>query len=244
MSRASEVTTHHDSAGAYEVEVFDAPKPKRVFVTAHGNGVRRWDGKHFFHKFANYYADSTVMLVDQNQPDGEGCRLNTLQVMAARVQGLLTEAARLHPGVPVVIAAHSMGCGVTAQLDLSGVAAVVFVTPGAGDAVEKNVKRYGKGILDGKTVTTSDGLRKVIPKEYLESVKEIVWEKEYRKLLKRFQPIYCFEAGEEEIVNDHRFEHRDMPFADYQVIPHARHNLEGAPLQDFLSRLDKILSSL
>jgi hypothetical protein len=127
------------------------------------------------------------------------------------------------------------------HLDLDGVDKIIFVAPGAGPEVAKNVERYGEKVLEGITITTADGLRKVIPKEYMVSMKDIDWDAEYAKLIERFPEVYCFESGDEEIVNDGRFRHRDMPFADYQIIPHATHNLDGAPLYDFFARLDKLL---
>lgn len=240
--RKSTITTRHDSAGNYEVEVFDAPSPKRVIVTAHGNGVRRWDGEKFFYAVAEHYADSTAILVDQNQPEGTGCRLNSLDIAVARVQGNIEDAKRLHPDVPIVVMGHSMGCAIASLLDLAGVSAVVFACPAAGAPGEWLVKRYGSDVLEGKAVTTSDGLLKVITKEYARSVQGKVWEDEYIKLLKNFHPVYAFEAGNEEIVGEGRLAHRDLPFTDYQIIPQATHNLHGAPLADFFSRLDKIFS--
>jgi len=243
MPRPSTVTIHHDSAGDYEVEVFDAKAPKRVIVTAHGNGVRRWDGKHFFHNVAEHYAEDTVLLVDQNQPEGNGVRLNPLPILVQRVAALLHQARQLHPGVPIVLMGHSMGCAIiTFVEDLSGVEAIVFVTPGAGAQGPSLVKRYGPDILRGKIVTTSDGLYKNIPAEYVASVKGLVWEDQYAKLLHRFHPVYCFEAADEEIVGDERLVHRTLPFDDYQIIPHATHNLHGAPLEDFFTRLDPLLN--
>jgi hypothetical protein len=239
-TRQSSVTTHHDTAGEYEVEVFDAPKPKRVIVTAHGNGVRRWDGEKFFYAVAEHCADSAVMLVDQNQSDGDGCRLNPQPILVARIQSLITLAQKQHPGVPVVVLAHSMGCAVTCFLDLSGVASIIFEAPAAGAPRQALIDRYGPDIVKGKTVTTSDGLRKVVPLEYIESIAGLDWEDEYRKLVARYKPVYVFAAGDEEIVSDERLEHEHI-FKHFEIIPHATHNLSGAPLADFLRRLDKIL---
>jgi pimeloyl-ACP methyl ester carboxylesterase len=243
QNRTSSITGHHDDAGDYEVETFDASNPKRVIVAAHGNGVRRWDGEKFFYAVAEHYIDSTVMLVDQNQPEGDGCRLNSLPTAIARVQGLVNIARKTHPGIPILVMGHSMGCGVASLLDLTGVSAVVFVAPAASSRGHSLVKRYGPDIMGGKAVTTSDGLLKVITKEYALSVKEIVWEEEYRKLLKHFSPVYCFEAGEEEIVGEERIGHRALPFTQYEIIPGAHHNLAGAPLRDFLARLDQQLAT-
>ena len=241
--RDSTITTHYDSAGEYEVEVFDTPQPKRVIVTAHGNGVRRWDGQYFFHRLADHYTDSAVLLVDQNQPDGDGVRLNPFPVLVARVQSLIATAKILHPSTPIVIIGHSMGCAVTALLsDLSGVTAIVFVAPAAGEQEQSLIRRYGADIVHGKAVKTSDGLRKVIPAEYVASVKGLVWEDAYANLLNRFSPVYAFEAGEEEVLGEERFAHRHLPFAKYDIIPGAKHNLEGAPLTEFFSRLDHLIN--
>ncbi len=84
--RQSSVTTNQDKAGDYEVEVFDCVKPKGVIVTAHGNGVRRWDGEEFFYAVAEQYPNYVVMLIDQNQLYEDGCKLNDLQIMVDRVQ--------------------------------------------------------------------------------------------------------------------------------------------------------------
>lgn len=90
-------------------------------------------------------------------------------------------------------------------------------------------------------MTTSDGLNKVVTAEFFASMKGVVWEEEYAKLLQRYQPVYAFEAGEEEIVSDERLKHRDLPFTQYEIIPGAHHNLSGPPLADFLVRADKII---
>lgn len=239
--RKSTVTTHHDSAGSYEAEIFDAPMPKRVIVCSHGDGVRRWDGNHFFHNVAEYYPDSVVMLVDQNQVEPGSIRVNPFPILTARVQGLISEAKKRYPHVPIVVLAHSNGCAVASFLDLGDVSAMVFEAPGAGSKAEGLVNRYGPDITKGKTVTTSDGLTKTYPPEFVASVQGLNWEEQYAKLLKRYQPVYCFEAGEEEIVGDERLKHPDLPFTKYEIIPGATHNLSGAPLADFLSKLDKIL---
>jgi pimeloyl-ACP methyl ester carboxylesterase len=241
--RQSSIITQRDSAGEYQVEIFDNAAPKRVIICAHGNGVRRWDGEKFFYAVAEHYADSTVMLVDQNQPDGDGCRLNPLPILVSRVEGLLARAKNLHPDTPIVIMGHSMGCAVVSFIqDLAGVKSIVFVTPGAGNQEQALIERYGPDVVHGKAVTTSDNLRKVIPAEYVQSVKGKVWEDTYADLLSRFQPVYCFEAGNEEIVGDDRLAHRTMPFAKYDIIPGAKHNLTGQPLQDFFGRLDLLIS--
>ena len=243
--RASTIITRHDKGGDYEIEVFDVTAPRAVIVTAHGNGVRRWDGKHFFHNVAEHYADCTVLLVDQNQLEAGGVRLNSLSIMVDRVTSLITEAQHLHPDAPIILMGHSMGCAIISFItDLTKIAAIVFVTPGAGDQYQSLIKRYGPDIVHGQVVTTSDGLYKHIPKAYVESIKGLNWNDQYAKLLDRFHPIYCFEAGDEEIVGEERLAHRDLPFDVYQIIPGAPHNLSRAPLEDFFSRLDPLLNAV
>lgn len=244
MPRSSQISTHHDSVGDYEVEIFDTSHPKHVIVCSHGDGVRRWDGRHFFHLAAEHLANDTVMLVDQNQVEGDTIQLNPFPTLVARVQSLISEAKHRHPGIPIVVLGHSNGCAVASFLDLDGVAAAVFEAPGAGNKYEHLIQRYGAGIINGKTVTTSDNLKKTYPAEFVASVKGYNWEDQYSELLQRFQPVYCFEAGDEEIVGEERLKHRDLPFKSYEIIPGAKHNLEGKALRDFLPRLDKILASL
>jgi hypothetical protein len=239
--RNSQVSSNQDNAGPYEIELFDAANPKGVIVCAHGNGVRRWDGQKFFYAVAEHYADYAVLLVDQNQPAGDGSKLNPLNTMVARVQGITDLALSKYPGVPVIVMGHSMGCGIAARLNLEGVSRALFVTPTAGDEIRKLMQRYGPGILQGMEVTTSDGLLKIIPKEYIASVEGIVWENEYRKLLEHYSAVHVFEAGDEEIVGDERLAHRDMPFASYTTIPGAHHNLSGKPLQAFFTQADPLV---
>jgi hypothetical protein len=241
MPRTSTVTTRHDGGGDYEIEIFDQPNPKRVVVCAHGGGVRRWDGEKFFYAVAEHYADSAVLLVDQNQLDGDSIRLNPLPILVSRVQGLITLAKQLHPGVPIIVLAHSAGCDVSCALGLDGVNAVVFVTPGTGTPALKLIERYGPDIVLGKTITTSDNLQKTYTPEYYSSIKGRSREDEYAKLAQRFHPVYVFEAENDQTVGDERFAHRDIPFTKYEIIPGAKHNLAGPPLRDFLSRLDQLL---
>jgi len=239
--RQSRVTTNTDLAGKYETETFDCLNPKSVVICSHGNGVRRWDGEHFFYNVAEHFPDRAFLLVDQNQPYRDGCRLNSLQIMIDRVQGLIAKAVTDYPGVPIIVLGHSMGCGIAARLDLSRVNKVIFVAPAAGDTTQALIKRYGSDIIEGKTVQTTDGLTKDIPKEYVASVRGVIWEKEYEKLLTRFKSVYVFESGDEEIVGEERLQHRAMPFAEYKIMPGAKHNVVGAPLQALCQELAAFL---
>jgi hypothetical protein len=239
--RKSRVITKHDNAGDYEVEIFDTPNPKRVIVCAHGRGVRRWDGENFFYTVAEHYADSAVLLADQNQHEGGMVKMNPLPIMTARMQGLIEEAKRLHPSVPIVVMAHSMGCAVSSFLDMSDVGAVVFVTPAVGAPFQSYIERFGPDIVHGKVITSTEGTKQEFPVAFMESLKGIVWEDEYRKLVERFQPVYAFEAGNDEIVGEGRFKHRDIPFTKYEIIEGAKHNLVGQPLAGFFAKLDLLL---
>jgi|GEM_PF-3136106 len=240
--RSSKVITKKDAAGEYEIEIFDCAEPKGVIVCSHGKGVRRWDGEKFFYNVAEHYADYAVNLVDQNQPYKDtGCYLNDLKIMVARVQDLIDNAAAEHPGVPIIVVGHSMGCGVVSQLTFDKVTRVIFVTPAAGDEEAKQVNRYGEDVVEGKEVISSDGLIKYLSKEFIASVQGLKWEQEYQKMLDRFSQVYVFEAGDEEIVGEDRFAHRTMPFAGYKIIPGAKHNLAGEPLQHFFAELDTLM---
>lgn len=242
--RESEVIIRDDAAGQYEIEIFDADSPRGVIVCSHGNGVRRWDGKHFFHNVAQHYHDYIIMLVDQNQLYKDGCKLNDLAIMVSRVQLLITMAKRDYPNLPVTVMAHSMGCGVAAKLDLSDVVQVIFIAPAAGDQRAKLHARYGDAIASGMEVKTSEGSTKFIPKEFYDSVEGIVWEREYEKLLQRFPRVYVYESGDEEIVGEERFAHRNMPFASYEIIPGAAHNFSGEALQKLFANMDVLLLSV
>lgn len=239
--RSSVVSAKTDSAGSYETELFETPNPKSVVICSHGNGVRRWDGEHFFHQVAEHYPNHAFLLVDQNQVIDDGCKLNDLSIMTARVQGLIATAQQKYPAVSIMVLAHSMGCGVVTKLDLSAVEKVIFVAPAAGDAAKKLIERYGPEVANGMLTKTSDGLTKLVSKEYFDSIKDIVWEEEYKKLLKTYLKIYAFESGDEEIVGDERLAHRDMPFASYKIIPGAKHNYAGAALEKLFAELDRLL---
>ena len=236
--RDSLIFSKHDDAGEYEVEIFDHPKPTNVIVCAHGNGVRRWDGEKFFYAVAEHFTNSVVLLVDQNQPDGDGVRLNPLPVLKSRVMELVYEAKRRYPETPLVVMGHSMGCGVASLLKTDNIKAMVFVAPAAGKPEQSLIARYGPETVNGKTVTTSDGRNKVITREYYESVKGVSWEDAYADLVKRFSPVYVYESSNDEIVGDGRLMHREIPFARYTVIAGAKHNLSGAPLAKLFAELD------
>ena len=233
--------TAHDAAGDYAVELFDCPSPKAVVVCVHGRGVHREDGEQFFYAVAEHYPDRAFLLVDQNQFDGDTCRLNPLPIALARVQGLLTMAREKHPASPVVILAHSAGCGITARLELDGVGKVIFVAPAVGKESSKLADRYGADVADGKLTISKDGLKKYMSREYVASMQGIVWDNEYRKLLARYRPVYVFESGDEEIVGEDRFALRDLPFTAYKIIPGATHNLHSEALQRFFADLDGLL---
>ena len=173
MTRHSVVTTKHDDSGDYEVEIFDQPKPKRAIVCSHGVGVRRWDGEKFFYAVAEHFADSAILLVDQNQPNGTSITLNPLPVLVSRVNEIISEARRLYPEVPIVVMAHSFGCGVATFIDRRDISAFVLVTPTVGTPYEKYIERYGSDVVNGKTINTSDGLKKDITADYMSSVKGI-----------------------------------------------------------------------
>jgi pimeloyl-ACP methyl ester carboxylesterase len=240
--RTSTTLTKTDSAGSYIVEIFDNSQPDSVIICVHGRGVRRWDGEKFFYAVAEHFSDNAVLLVDQNQfDDDDTCYLNPLSIAIARVQGLIELAQQSYPGAPIVVMGHSLGCAIITRLDLSAVAKVIFVTPAAGTDSEKLAQRYGADIMDGKLAIGTDGAKRFFSKEYMNSLQGITWEDEYRKLLERYQPVYAFEAEDEEIVGEERLTHRDMPFAAYKIIPHAKHNLRGQPLQWFFNELDKLL---
>lgn len=239
--RESLIITKNDHCGEYEIEIFTHPTPTRVIVCAHGNGVRRWDGEQFFYAVAEHYTDSAVFLVDQNQPEGNGVRINPLPVLVNRVDLLISEAERLYPDTPIVVVAHSMGCGVATFVDVAKLAAIVFVAPAAGIPQKKLIEKYGEEIAYGKDVKTSSGRTKIITAEYYESVKGISREEEYTKLVMRYSPVYVFEASNDEIVWEGRFAHRDIAFTRYEIISGARHNFSGQALLDFFRCLDLLI---
>lgn len=240
--RNSKVFIRSDDAGEFETELFEAENPSSVVICSHGNGVRRWDGEHFFHNVAEHYPDKSFYLVDQNQVIEGGCSLNELQIMISRVQELITLARQTHPRATITVLAHSMGCGIATKLDLREVKRVVFVAPAAGNVLEKLAQRYGKGIAtNGGMTKTSDGLNKLITKEYVDSIRGIIWETEYEELLNRFPEVYVFESGEEEIVGEERLKHKGMSFKDFKVISGATHNLKGKALEQLFQELDALI---
>ena len=231
-----------DAAGMYETEVFDCDNPKSVVICAHGNGVRRWDGESFFYNVAKRYTNHAFYLVDQTQPFDGGCELIDLRLMVHRVQDMLNQACSDYPGVPITILAHSMGCGVASLLDVRNVTRMIFITPASGDVVQINVARYGKHILDGSMVKTSDGLNKLFSKEYMDSVSGVKWEEKYTALLKHFGEIYVFEAGSDEILTEERrAANRTLPFKGYKVIDGATHNFHDEALEKLYSEIDDLL---
>jgi pimeloyl-ACP methyl ester carboxylesterase len=237
--RSSKVESRHDEAGDYEIEIFDHPSPQRVIVCSHGNGVRRWDGEKFFYAVAEHYADCVVLLVDQNQPEDDGVRINPLPILVSRVSKLVEIARERYAGVPVVVMAHSMGCGVAALMEADGLNGMVFVAPAVGRPAESLLVRYGADVAGGKKVLTSDGPTKVITAEYYKSVQGISWEEAYAKLAARFHPVDVYEAGADEIVGEGRFEHRKIAFDSYTVIDGAPHNFVGASLAKLFDEMDR-----
>lgn len=239
--RKSTVQTKQDAAGSYEIEVFDAPNPKGILVCSHGNGVRRWDGEKFFYQLAEQYSEYVCMLVDQNQVLEDGCKLNDLSIMVERVQSLIALAKQSYPNVPVIVVGHSMGCGVASHLKLDDVDKVIFVAPAAGNATNKLIERFGPEVANGMMTKSSDGLSKLISKEYFSSVDGIVWEDEYRKMLARYPEVYVFASGAEEIVGEERLAHRDMGFKQYTVILDATHNYSGEASKKLFAQMDKLV---
>ena len=242
MARNSEVIKFSDKAGDFEIEIFDAKNPEVIIVSAHGNGVRRWDGEKFYYQLAEHFTNNTVLLVDQNQPEGDGVRLNDFDLMVARVQKLLDYAKENYDNVPIWVIGHSMGCPISCRLNLEGVSGVIFISPAVGAPEKTMIERYGEDIVKGKTVLTSDGLTKIIPKSYYDSIKGLVWENEYQKIVKSFSPIYVFESGDDEIVGEGRFAHRNIPFTGYEVIEGAKHNFTGKHSEELFEKIDKLLS--
>lgn len=241
MPRKSTLLTKHDAAGDYVIEIFDSPQPKGVVVCIHGRGVHREDGERFFYAVTEHYPNHIFVLVDQNQFDKDTCLLSPLPIALARVQGAMTTVQASYPDLPLSLIGHSMGCGLIAKLNLDTVSKAIFVAPTAGKETEKLASRYGADVANGKLTISSDGLKKYMSKGYFESMHGIVWEDEYRELLTRFSPIYVFESGEEEIVGKERLALRNMPFASYDIIPGATHNLHGDALQWFFKKLDALL---
>ena len=241
MNRESTILIEHDTSGAYEVEVFDTSHPKSIVVCVHGRGVHREDGEAFFYAIAKHYPDHVFILVDQNQFDGDTCLLSPLKVALGRVQRVIGLAHEKYPEAPLVLLGHSMGSGLITQLDLTNVSRAIFVAPAAGKETDKLISRYGADVANGKVTISSDGLKKNMSKEYFESVQGVVGGDEYRRLLAHFASVYVFESGDEEIVCEERFELRDMPFANYEIIPGATHNVHDKALQQLFASLNSLL---
>lgn len=241
MARNSEVIKFSDKAGGFEIEVFDAKNPEVIIVSAHGNGVRRWDGKKFYYQVAEHFTKSAVLLVDQNQPYEDGVMLNDFDVMVSRVQKLLDYAKENYKNVPIWVVGHSMGCPITCMLDLNEVSGVIFIAPAVGAPEKTMIARYGSDIVNGKDVKTSQGFAKVVTKSYYNSIRGLVWEDEYMKIAKSFSPIYVFESGDDEVVGEGRFAHRNIPFTSYEVIEGAKHNFTGKYSEELFAKIDKLL---
>lgn len=242
MTRPSTIQAYSDAAGSYEVEIFEAANAQRIIVCAHGSGVLRGDGEDFFYAVAEHYLNDTVILVDQNQRDGDMVILSPFDILIRRIESTVQLAASMYPGTDIILMAHSMGCVVASQVVSPAITSYVMVTPAAGNQRNSLIRRYGEGISEGQIVLSSEGTRKHITKAYFESIKDIDREVLYQDFLKRVTvPVYAFEAGDEDIVGEERFAHRTMPFTDYQIIPGATHNLHGAALDDFFGRVDSLL---
>lgn len=240
--RKSKVSTLTDAAGQYETEVFGCEQPKSLVICAHGNGVRRWDGEDFFYNVAGHYPDHAFYLVDQTQVIEDGCELIDLKLMVERLQSLIRQAVSDYPGVPITILAHSMGCGVASLLDVTNVTRMILVTPASGDVIELMISRYGRDILSGGLVRTSDGLNKLLSKQYVDSVSGVVWEEKYLQLLKHFKEIYAFESSDDEILTeDRKALTRGLPFKKHTVINGGTHNLHGAALKKLFAEIDDLI---
>lgn len=243
-TRKSTITTQSDSAGEYEQEIFVAENPAFILLGVHGNGVRRWDGEKFYYQVADEFEDAVVGLVDQNQVESDGCKLNSMDVIIERNQKLLKELTDKYPNLPVCIVAHSMGCGVASMMNLTSVEGVVFVAPAVGAFKEKYVERYGEDIINGKIVRTSDGLHKNLSKEFINSVWDIDWKDKYSEMLKRFSEVFVFESGDDEIIElDLRQEIRNLPFASYEIIDGAKHNFSGKHSAELFTKIKSLLPS-
>lgn len=240
--RKSIVYKHVDSAGEYESEIFDCDMPKAVIIGIHGNGVRRWDGKKFFYQVAEHFSDCIVALVDQNQQLEDGCKLNSLDIMVERNQNVLSVIKEKFPSLDVWIVAHSMGCGVTALMDTTGITGVIFVAPGVGNQVEKYIERYGANVVNGIRTETTDGLVKYISKEFMDSVRGITWQDKFSQLIEKHSNVHAFESGADEIVDDERFELRAMPLASYTIIEGTPHNFSGQYPDELFMKIDQIIN--
>lgn len=240
--RKSVVTKQRDTAGEYETEVFGCDEPKSVVICVHGNGVRRWDGENFFYNVAEHYPEHAFYLVDQTQTIEDGCALIDLKLMVARVQVIVNQAQADHPDVPITVLAHSMGCGVASLIDASDVTRMIFVAPASGDVVKINIDRYGKDILNGSMVKTSDGLNKFFSKEYVDSVSGVVWEEKYIELMKNLSEVYVFEAGSDEILTEERrAANRNLPFKKYKTIDGATHNFHSKALDKLYEEINDLI---
>jgi hypothetical protein len=148
---------------------------------------------------------------------------------------------KAHPDTPIWFIAHSMGCGIASLMDTSDVSGIIFVAPGVGKQVENYIARYGKDIVNGKIVKTSDGLTKHISKEFMDSATDIYWQAEFLKLLKQLPAVHVFESGADEIVDEERFELRDMSFASYTIVEGAPHNFSGKYAEELFNKIELIV---
>jgi hypothetical protein len=240
--RKSTITEQTDEAGKFETEQFDCESPKSIVICSHGNGVRRWDGEEFFYNVAERYKDRAFFLVDQTKVIEDGCELIDLRLMIARVQGLISEATEKYPGVPITVLGHSMGCGVASLLNIDDVSRMILIAPAGGDVLKLMVQRYGQSIVKGSLIKTSDGLNKLLSKEYVNSIGGVIWEQKYEKLLKNFSEVYAYEAGDDDIVTEERRAPlRPMPFASYKIINGATHNFHGEALEKLYKEIDELI---
>jgi len=134
-----------------------------------------------------------------------------------------------------------MGCGISALLNTSNIDGMMLIAPAVGSFKDKYAARYGSDVINGKIVKTSDGLTKNISKEFIDSVWHIKWQDEYTKLIDLFAPVHVFESGDDEIIDEERFELRKTPFTSYTIIKGAKHNLSGKYSEELFSNIDKLL---
>jgi hypothetical protein len=123
---------------------------------------------------------------------------------------------------------------------MEDVAGMIFITPGVGDVHKIYKQRYGDDVVNGKTIVSSDGITKIISKEFMDSSADLIREEKYAQLLDRYSPVHVYEAGDDEIVGDERYVLRDMPFASYTIIKGAKHNLSGKYSEELFRKIDQL----